>query len=203
MIREPLRQNVPTPKGRSGICEVNNSDEILLIHMGGLGDVCLSEAAFLTISLHFGKGIRAVGSKSVLEQFSVYFTHIDSMDARAWAYLFSDSSQGRRWKRILFFGKDREGTLRARLNQLANEPIFIDLYPDRERTPVERTNSHNSLHMEWNRRSRSSPTGRRGASSSIPRQAFRRKMAPGTFCEGLSGLKERGVNVNLIDATRA
>ena len=43
----PIRR----PEERARMTE---NDESLLIHMGGLGDICLSESAFLTISLHCG-----------------------------------------------------------------------------------------------------------------------------------------------------
>ena len=113
------------------------SNEMLLIHMGGLGDICLSESAFLTISLHCKEPIRAVGNARVLELFSAYFTRIDSIDRREWAYLFSDSSPGPSWNHIIFFGKDREGSFRARLSGLTHDLLFIDLYPDGMSIPVE------------------------------------------------------------------
>ena len=111
--------------------------ESLLIHMGGLGDICLSESAFLTISLHCKGPIRAVGNARVLELFSAYFTRVGSIDRREWAYLFSDSSPGPSWKRIIFFGKDREGSFRARLSGLTHDLLFIDLFPDGMSIPVE------------------------------------------------------------------
>jgi ADP-heptose:LPS heptosyltransferase len=116
---------------------MTESDESLLIHMGGLGDICLSESAFLTISLHCKGPIRAVGNARVLELFSAYFTRVESIDRREWAYLFSDSSPGPSWKRIIFFGKDREGSFRTRLSGLTHDLIFIDLYPDGMSIPVE------------------------------------------------------------------
>ena len=78
-----------------------------------------------------------MGSPRVLELFYAYFTRIDSIDRREWAYLFSDSSPGPAWKRIIFFGKDREGSFRAQLHGLTRDLIFIDLYPDGMRIPVE------------------------------------------------------------------
>jgi ADP-heptose:LPS heptosyltransferase len=116
---------------------MNDNDDNLLIHMGGLGDVCLSESAFLTITRHFGTSFRAVGSKRVLDRFGAYFSRVDSMDGRQWAYLFSDSLRGRKWERIVFFGKDREGGVRARLRQLSGQLLFVDLHPDGESIPVE------------------------------------------------------------------
>lgn len=111
--------------------------ETLLIHLGGLGDVCVSESSFLSLSLHYGKAVRAVGTKRVLDQFRDYFAETDSIDSRAWAFLFSDSLEGPRWSRIVFFGKDRRGSLRERLSRLCEELIFIDMYPDEKSVPAE------------------------------------------------------------------
>jgi ADP-heptose:LPS heptosyltransferase len=116
---------------------MNYNNENLLIHMGGLGDVCLSESSFLTLTRHFPEPFRALGVKRVLDRFSSYFSRVDSVDRREWGYLFSDSFPGPRWKRIVFFGKDREGSVRARLSALAGELVFVDLFPDGERVPVE------------------------------------------------------------------
>jgi ADP-heptose:LPS heptosyltransferase len=111
--------------------------ETLLIHLGGLGDVCVSESAFLSLSRHYGKEIRAVGNKRVLDQFADYFVETDSIDSRAWAYLFSDSLEGPPWPRIVLLGKDRQGAFRERLFRLCEELIFIDMYPDETRVAVE------------------------------------------------------------------
>ncbi len=178
---------------------MNNSDEILLIHMGGLGDVCLSEAAFLTLSSHFRKGIRAVGSKRVLERFGVYFTRIDSIDARVWTYLFSDSSRGRRWKRIIFFGKDREGIFRARLGQLTDELIFIDLYPDQERIPVEQYQLAQLTTCGMEPVVPVLPKRNADRIVLYPEAGFqKRKWSPGQFVKIFEGLKERELNVILM-----
>ncbi len=114
-----------------------NSGGTLLIHLGGLGDVCVSESAFLSLSRHYGSAIRAVGNKRVLDQFTGYFAETDSIDSRAWAYLFSDSLEGPPWPRIILFGKDRHGAFRERLSRLCEELIFIDMYPDETSVPAE------------------------------------------------------------------
>ena len=114
-----------------------NGGETLLIHLGGLGDVCVSESAFLSLRRHFGNVIRAVGNKRVLDQFTDYFVETDSIDSRAWAYLFSDSLQGPPWPRIVLLGKDRQGTFREGLSRLCEELIFIDMYPDEKSMPAE------------------------------------------------------------------
>ena len=130
---------------------MDSDDETLLIHLGGLGDVCLSESAFLTIARHFRTPLRAVGTKRVLDRFGAYFTCVDSIDARRWAYLFSDSLPGRQWRRIIFFGKDREGALRERLARMADRVVFVDLYPDRERMPVEQHQLAQLAAQGWSR----------------------------------------------------
>jgi ADP-heptose:LPS heptosyltransferase len=109
----------------------------LLIHLGGLGDVCVSESSLLSLGHHYGKTIKAVGARRVLDQFSDYFVGTDSIDSRAWAYLFSDSVEGPLWPRIVLFGKDRQGYFRERLSRLSEELLFIDMYPDERSLPVE------------------------------------------------------------------
>ena len=109
----------------------------LLIHLGGLGDVSVSESSLLSLRHHYGKTIKAVGARRVLDQFIDYFAGTDSIDSRAWAYLFSDSLEEPHWPRIVFFGKDRQGLLRDGLSRLCEELLFIDMYPDERSLPVE------------------------------------------------------------------
>ena len=107
------------------------SREILLIHLGGLGDMCLSESTFLSLSLHFHKNIVAVGYKRFLNLFNEYFAGVYSVESRNWLYLFSKIPSDTTWQRIVFIGKDRAGRLRKRLQRLSKEPlIFIDMYPE-------------------------------------------------------------------------
>lgn len=112
-------------------------DEILVIHPGGLGDVCLSESTFLSLRRHFGRRLRVLGNRRVLLQFSDYFSGIESIDSRAWTPLFADAVHDGRWDTIIFIGKDRSGELRQRLARFAGDLIFIEMYPDLERTHVE------------------------------------------------------------------
>jgi hypothetical protein len=107
----------------------DNAD-VLLIHPGGLGDVCVSESALLSLRLFFGDRIVAVGTTRVLEQFGEYFVRIESLDSRKWGYLFSDTCCGQRWSAIIFIGKDRDHSLRCRLPQITGRFLFIDMYPD-------------------------------------------------------------------------
>jgi hypothetical protein len=109
----------------------------LLIHPGGLGDVCLSESTLLSLTQHFGAFFEAVGTKPVLDMFRRYFTGVDSIDRRTWMYLFSDSPACRTWQRIILIGKDRTGAFRERLSRLCGELIFIDMYPEGQPVGVE------------------------------------------------------------------
>jgi ADP-heptose:LPS heptosyltransferase len=109
----------------------------LLIHPGGLGDVCLSESTLLSLKEHFGRTLQAVGTKHVLDVFRLYFTGVDSIDRRSWMYLFSDYPAHRTWQRIVLIGKDGTGAIRKRISRLCDELIFIDMYPEGRPVPVE------------------------------------------------------------------
>ena len=106
-------------------------DIVLLIHMGGLGDMCLSESTFLSLSQHFQKNISALGYPRFFKFFQEYFKTIYSIESAKWLYLFSDYPPETTWKRIIFIGKDRNGELRRRWQTMSEEElIFIDMYPD-------------------------------------------------------------------------
>jgi ADP-heptose:LPS heptosyltransferase len=105
-------------------------DTTLLIHMGGLGDICLSESTFLSLSRHFQKNISALGYPRFFKLFSGYFQAVYSIESAKWLYLFSDYPSEDRWKRIVFIGKDRYGKLRRKWQRISEEEmIFIDMYP--------------------------------------------------------------------------
>jgi len=105
-------------------------DTVLLIHMGGLGDMCLSESTFLSLSKHFQKNISALGYPRFFKFFQGYFQTIYSIESAKWLYLFSDYPSETTWKRIVFIGKDRNGELRRRWQAISEEElIFIDMYP--------------------------------------------------------------------------
>jgi len=108
-------------------------NEILLLHLGGLGDVCLSESVFLSLRYHFGDNIVAVGTKRFFRLFPAdYFLRIHGVESRHWLYLFSKEPTDIRWKRVIFIGKDRQGNLRRRWQEISLDPmIFIDMYPDK------------------------------------------------------------------------
>jgi hypothetical protein len=102
-------------------------DEVLLIHMGGLGDMCLSESTFLSLSQHFQKNISALGYPRFFNFFRGYFKTIYSIESAKWLYLFSNNQPETSWKRIIFIGKDRNGELRERWQTISEERlIFID-----------------------------------------------------------------------------
>ena len=108
-----------------------DNNEILLIHLGGLGDVCLSESLFFSFQKQFGNCLVGLGNKRFLDLFSEYFVRTEGVESRKWLYLFSERLDGLRWKRIVFIGKDREGILRNRWEAHSEEKIiFIDMYPE-------------------------------------------------------------------------
>lgn len=107
------------------------NDGILLIHMGGLGDVCLSESLFFSLSAHFKDTLVACGIRRFFVLFPEYFTRIENIESAKWLFLFSQRPASIKWERIIFVGKDREGSLRERLSRFSREPlIFIDMYPE-------------------------------------------------------------------------
>lgn len=180
---------------------MSSREETLLIHLGGLGDLCLSESAFLSVRRHFGKTIRALGHKRLLDLFDDCFVGVESIDARAWAYLFSDSpSTGPPlWQRIIFFGKDRTGSFRERLGQLTRQLIFVDMYPDQGGYHVEEYQLEQlaRLGLEPVRKSPIARTGNRVIL--YPERPFRkRKWSVDCFVEVYWGLKERGVDALLM-----
>ena len=107
----------------------------LLIHLGGLGDACLSESIFLSLSRHFGGKIDASGYTRYLGLFSQYFEKVHSIESARWLHLFSDYPSNVRYGQIVFVGKDRDGKLRERWQGLSKEKVvFIEMYPDGEFT---------------------------------------------------------------------
>lgn len=102
-----------------------------MIHLGGLGDTCLSESTFFSLSEHFTEGIVALGYTRFLKLFQGYFKAIERIESARWLPLFSQNQQTHTWERIIFIGKDREGTLRKKWGQISVKPIiFIEMYPE-------------------------------------------------------------------------
>jgi ADP-heptose:LPS heptosyltransferase len=108
-----------------------DNNEILLIHLGGLGDVCLSESLFLSFQKYFGDCLVGLGNRRFLDLFKEYFVRVEGVESRRWLYLFSEKLDGPRWRQIVFIGKDRESILRNRWQAHSQEEIiFIDMYPE-------------------------------------------------------------------------
>ena len=108
-----------------------SDNKILLIHLGGLGDVCLSESIFNSLRKHFGNRLVGLGNRRFLELFSEYFASVESIESRKWLYLFSEKLTGPGWAKVIFIGKDRETRLRSRWQGHSEEEImFIDMYPE-------------------------------------------------------------------------
>ena len=126
----PSTRDTPKRVSRSPLKQLDNN-EILLIHLGGLGDVCLSESLFLSFQKQFGDCLVGLGNKRFLDLFKEYFKRVEGVESRKWLYLFSEKLNGPRWRQIIFIGKDTEGILRNRWRAHSEEKIiFIDMYPE-------------------------------------------------------------------------
>ncbi|OPY01501.1 MAG: Glycosyltransferase family 9 (heptosyltransferase) [Syntrophorhabdus sp. PtaB.Bin184] len=117
--------------GSQPLAGLSTGDEVLVVHLGGLGDVCLSESIFLSLRRHFGDRLVGLGNRRFLDIFRSYFARTHGVESRHWLYLFSEKLTGPRWGRIVFIGKDRNGSIRARWKaHSTGEPVFIEMYPD-------------------------------------------------------------------------
>lgn len=109
----------------------DSRDEVLVVHLGGLGDMCLAESVFLSLRRHFGACLAGLGNRRFFNLFSTYFTRLYGVESRHWLYLFSERMTGPDFRRIIFIGKDRQGSIRKRWALYSREElIFIDMYPD-------------------------------------------------------------------------
>ncbi len=107
-----------------------DNEEVLVVHLGGLGDVCLSESVFFSLREHFGNRLVALGNRRFLDLFGGYFKRTEGVESRRWLYLFSERLTGPVWNRIVFIGKDRQGSIRRRWNACSKEGlVFIEMYP--------------------------------------------------------------------------
>ena len=107
-----------------------NFDEILCIHLGGLGDLCLSESLFRSLGRHFEAPLVGLGTRRFLSLFQEYFDRVHGIESARWLYLFSSRPSDITWEKIVFIGKDREGSLRARWQPFSRSPLlFIEMYP--------------------------------------------------------------------------
>ncbi|MGA3173185.1 MAG: hypothetical protein ABSE25_02025 [Syntrophorhabdales bacterium] len=170
----------------------------LLVHLGGLGDVCLSESTILSVELQFGR-LRAVGNKPVLDVFREYFTGVDSADRRSQAYLFSDSAPGPFLQRVIYIGKDRLGFFRKGLERLADEIFFIDMYPEGRAVPVEdyQLEQISRYGIKPVRKKTERKTGR--LVILYPERPYKKKKWPvARFCEVWEHLRTQDVEVLLM-----
>ncbi len=104
---------------------------VLVVHLGGLGDICLAESIFLSLRGHFGPCLVGLGNRRFFDLFPAYFTKTYGVESRHWLYLFSEKLTGADFRRIIFIGKDRQGSIRKRWAAYSREElIFIDMYPD-------------------------------------------------------------------------
>jgi len=173
----------------SGEAPLSPKSPNLLVHLGGLGDVCLSESTLLSLKHHFGDTLRAVGNKRI----------VDSIERRAHAYLFSEAAPAPAWERIIFIGKDRAGAFRERMGRLAGEVIFIDLYPEGRRVHVEEYQLEQLSSLGISAVKREVPAATGGRVILYPERPFmKRKWPVDCFLEVCGRLSARGVEAVLL-----
>lgn len=189
------------------------NDEVLVVHLGGLGDVCLAESVFLSLREHFGDRLVALGNRRFLDLFGGYFTRTQGVESRHWLYLFSEKLTGPRWKRIVFIGKDRQGSIRRRWRAHSlEEPLFIDMYPKGAFGPLPDAGGGTGqrVHIEAYQLQqlpavgieplvREIPPKRAGRVILYPEEGFSKEKWPvGNFITLFRLLKDRGVNTLLL-----
>jgi ADP-heptose:LPS heptosyltransferase len=175
---------------------MDEEPSVLVIHPGGLGDVCLSESTLLSLRQHFGDNLRGVGNERALALFSDWFRRIDSIGSRAWMPLFSGLPESRCWRAVVLIGKDRSGALRQRLGGLTDNLVFIDMYPDQERVHV--AEYQLGQLREWGIRpmKKERPTNITGRLVLYPERASRKKKwPPACFLELSAALDRLGITV--------
>ena len=177
-------------------------NEILLIHLGGLGDVCLSESTFNSLFSHFGTNIDAVGYKRFLGLFHRYFDRVLSVEDRSWLWLFSDLPCDKRWNQTVLVGKDKGGELRKGLSRASSDPpLFVDMYPEKDAVHVE---DYQLAQLEkfGIKPSKKEIEGlKRNRIILYPERSYAKKKWPyERFIELYNELKERGVDVVLLEA---
>jgi len=196
-----------------------DNPETLLIHLGGLGDVCLSESTFLSLQEHFDDRLVGLGNTRFLKLFGKYFQRVERVESRQWLHLFSEKLMGPRWRRIIFIGKDREGRLRDRWQSFSKEAIlFIDMYPDEAFAPAgpesinKREISAQGTHVEdyqltQLRKYGIEPLKKQPARNRSPRIILypevgftKEKWLPENFVVLLHTLRARGLDVILLES---
>lgn len=179
--------------------ETTTEEATLLIHMGGLGDICLSESVFLSLARHLKGPLHAVGNRRGLELFHDYFSTVGTIERRQWAYLFSSDIEGPRWRRIVFIGKDRRGSLRTRLGELTSDVLFLDLFPDRPGMGVEDYQLTQLAAYGVPSIRKGLSLRRSGRLILYPESAYqKKKWPPDRFCDLYESLKAEGTSVRLM-----
>jgi len=193
-------------------------NEILLLHLGGLGDVCLSESVFLSLRNHFGDNIVAAGTKRFFRLFPAdYFLRIHGVESRHWLYLFSKEPTDIRWKRVIFIGKDRRSDLRRRWQEISLDPmIFIDMYPEnqfgvqRSASEEKPKNDYHVIHVEEYQLAQLAQFGLEDAKKGIPRKKSPRvilypekgfekeKWEPEHFLTLYRSLRSKGIQTQMM-----
>ena len=186
--------------------------EILLIHLGGLGDCCLSESVFHSVSRHYGAPVVGLGTKRFLSLFEGYFTRVHGIESARWLYLFSSKPADITWERIVFIGKDREGSLRERWQRFSRAPlVFIDMYPEGAFGVGANGAAHARTHVEDHQLAQLPPYAiepkklRPAARPSArvilyPEKGFKKEKWPeGHFVELYHALKSEGVDAYLLE----
>jgi len=201
-------------------------NDVLMIHLGGLGDMCLSESTFFSLSQHFQDNLVALGAKRFLRLLEDYFESIESIESRRWLYLFAEDVPGRQWRRIVFIGKDRRGLLRRRWQSLSREPVlFVDMYPESafntERSAFSENNRSRgtpnselptAVHIEDYQLMQLPAYGVRALKKEVvPRRTSRvilypekgyekKKWPPEHFVELYQSLKSKGADVHIVES---
>lgn len=176
-------------------------DQILVVHLGGLGDVCLSESTFLSLTLHFGQKLATAGYPRFLCLFPDYFSTIHSIDSREWLYLFADGMDGPRWRRIVLIGKDRTGDFRNRLTKLSREGfLFIDMYPDSSKVHVQDYQLNQLQALGITPVKKKMPLSLGGRIVIYPERGYTKQKWPcERFLEVYERLLDRGHSVSLLE----
>lgn len=176
-------------------------DHILVVHLGGLGDVCLSESTFLSLHRHFGKGLIAVGNRRCLDLFPDYFSSVHSVEGREWLYLFADGRSGPAWRRIVFIGKDRSASFRHRLAQFSREALlFVDMYPDSRGKHLQEYQLEQLRTLDIAPMKKPITPNPRGKIILYPEKGYAKQKWPyEKFLEVYDSLRSQGASVSLLE----
>ena len=176
-------------------------DQILVVHLGGLGDVCLSESTFLSLGSHFGGKLIAVGNRRFLDLFPDYFSSVHSVEGREWLYLFADGLSGPTWRRIVLIGKDRSASFRQRLAQFSREGLlFVDMYPDSPGKHLQEHQLDQLLTLGIEPMKKPITPNPRGNIILYPEKGYTKQKWPyEKFLEVYDSLRSQGASVSLLE----